>query len=78
MKLTYSENYYKNIYAKEIKKIETKLSKLLKNRKPKSLYDPCEYVLSGGGKRLRPFIVLLTCKAVGAKFSDAYNNKKQS
>jgi geranylgeranyl diphosphate synthase type II len=73
VKLTHSENYYKNIYSKEINKIETKLSKLLKNREPKSLYDPCEYVLSGGGKRLRPFIVLLACKAVGAKFSDAYN-----
>ncbi len=73
MKLTHSDKYYQNIYAKEIKKIEFKLNSLLKGRKPKSLYDPCEYVITGGGKRLRPFIVLLACKAVGAKFNDAYN-----
>lgn len=73
MNLSHGDKYYQNIYAKEVKKIETKLSQLLKGRKPKSLYDPCEYIITGGGKRLRPFIVLLACKAVGAKFSDAYN-----
>jgi geranylgeranyl diphosphate synthase type II len=73
LNLSHGDKYYQNIYAKEVKKIETKLSQLLKGRKPKSLYDPCEYIITGGGKRLRPFIVLLACKAVGAKFSDAYN-----
>jgi geranylgeranyl diphosphate synthase type II len=73
LKLSHDDKYYKNIYAKEIVKIETRLDKLLKDRKPKSLYDPCKYIITGGGKRLRPFIVLVACKAVGARFNDAYN-----
>ena len=60
-------------YTDEIAKFEKKYQLILKNRKPKSLYDPCEYIVNSGGKRLRPFLVLLSAKAVGAKTSSVYD-----
>ncbi len=32
---------------------------------PRSLYQPLKYVLAGGGKRIRPVLVLLCCEVVG-------------
>ncbi len=66
-------NQYEKIYKDEIKKIESGLSKLLRDKKPESLYTPCSYILNGGGKRLRPFLVLISAKAVGGKFNQTYN-----
>jgi geranylgeranyl diphosphate synthase type II len=39
------------------------------NRRPRSLTDPLKYVLSGGGKRLRPVLLLLAYEAVSGKRS---------
>ena len=64
---------YNSIYNSEIAKIEKQLGLLLKGKRPKSLYEPCSYILNGGGKRLRPFLVLISAKAVGGKFKDVYN-----
>lgn len=50
--------YYKSI-------LERYLRKQFTIQKPRSLYHPCKYVMSGGGKRLRPILVLLSCEAVG-------------
>lgn len=58
---------------KETDKIDKKLSILLKNKKPLSLYEPCSYILQSGGKHLRAYLVLLATKAVGGKLSQAYN-----
>ena len=69
---SYSEKY-NSIYLSEISKIEKRLSLFLKGNEPKSLYEPCSYILNGGGKRLRPFLVLISAKAVGGKFKDVYN-----
>lgn len=62
-----------NTYRSELKKIESKLSTYFKGKKPESLYQPSKYVLEGGGKRIRPLLVLSAAKAVGGKFKDAYN-----
>lgn len=64
---------YNNIYRTEISKIEKRLNLFIKGKEPKSLYEPCSYILNGGGKRLRPFLVLISAKAVGGKFKDVYN-----
>ena len=40
-------------------KVNTFIAKLAYNREPKSLYDPIKYVLSLGGKRIRPVLMLL-------------------
>lgn len=47
--------------ANEIQsKVNEYLEKLSYNRKPTSLYAPIQYVLSMGGKRIRPVLMLLT------------------
>ncbi|MCX7984547.1 MAG: polyprenyl synthetase family protein [Bacteroidetes bacterium] len=56
--------YYKNI-------IERYLRKHFTVQKPRSLYQPSKYVMSGGGKRLRPVLVLLANEAVGGNAIDA-------
>lgn len=61
------------LYEKERKKIEAKLKNAVKKREPLSLYEPASYILKSGGKRLRPLLVLFSAKAVGGKFSSAYN-----
>ncbi len=69
----HSNEYFKKIYSNELKKFERKISKLLSNKKPSSLYEPCSYAIQSGGKRLRPFLVLLSAKAVGSNFNKVYN-----
>ncbi len=64
---------YKTEYETERDRIEEKLAKLLNGEKPDSLYEPCAYILKSGGKRLRAYLVLLSAKAVGGKYEQAYN-----
>ena len=37
----------------------------MKEAAPRSLYEPLKYVLAGGGKRIRPVLLMLSCEAVG-------------
>ncbi|NUN08757.1 MAG: polyprenyl synthetase family protein [Ignavibacteriaceae bacterium] len=64
---------FTKLYKNERIKIDKKIIGVFKNRKPASLYEPASYIMVNPGKRLRPFIVLACAKAVGGKFSDAYN-----
>lgn len=41
------------------------------NGRPDSLYQPANYILSLGGKRLRPIFVMLGCEAFGKPASEA-------
>ena len=43
-----------------LKKVNEALDNLVYDRQPASLYDPIRYVLSIGGKRVRPVLMLLT------------------
>lgn len=61
------------IYLEEKSKIEKKLYSLLEGRLPKSLYEPCDYILKSSGKRLRAILVLFSVKACGKNFKDVYN-----
>lgn len=67
------EQKYSSIYKSQIHKVDVILNSLLKKRNPKSLYEPCSYILEGKGKRLRPFLVLVSAKAVGGSFTEYYN-----
>jgi len=67
------EEMFQNSLNKEIDKIDRRLSELLNGKKPESLYEPCSYVLNSGGKHLRGYLVLLSTKAVGGKYSQSYN-----
>lgn len=45
--------------------VERSLSGFVREQVPRSLYEPINYVLEGGGKRIRPVLLLLSCEAVG-------------
>ena len=64
---------YKLLYQKERKKINAILHGTVRNRKPSSLYIPAAYIINSEGKRIRPFLVLLSAVAVGGNFSQVYN-----
>lgn len=51
--------------------IDTRLSTVIDRDSPVSMYDPARYVLSGGGKRIRPVLVMLACEAAGGDPRDA-------
>ena len=61
------------VYNEQLKRVERQLAKLLVGKKPKSLYEPCSYILQAGGKRLRPFLVLISAKAVGGNYDQVYS-----
>lgn len=42
-------------------------------KKPKSLYDPIQYILKLGGKRLRPVLTLMTTEIFGGHYKTALN-----
>jgi geranylgeranyl diphosphate synthase, type II len=64
---------HQTLYDKEREKINKILSKALEYREPESLYSPAYYIIKNGGKRLRPLLVLFSCKAAGGRYKDAYN-----
>jgi len=64
---------YKTLYDRERRKIDARLQNALKNKQPASLYEPGAYIINSKGKRLRPLLVLLSAKAVGGNFKQAYN-----
>jgi len=61
------------LFKGEIKKIEKTFSTIYMSEKPSMLYEPINYILRGGGKRIRPFLVLVSAKAVGSDFKKVYN-----
>ncbi len=69
-----NQKIFYSLYEHERKKVEAKLSTIIKNRKPASLYGPGNYILEGGGKRLRPILVLLSAKAVKKNSSSSFYN----
>lgn len=64
---------FKKLYNDQRKKINVLIDKCLAGKEPESLYAPGKYILGGGGKRLRPILVLFAAKAVGGKFNKVYN-----
>lgn len=52
-------------------RIDEGLTTLVAGREPSVLYDPVRHVLNGGGKRLRPVILLLVAESYGASVEKA-------
>lgn len=65
-------NHY-DIYLQYKKRVDEILSGSVKLQKPETLYNPIKYILSGGGKRIRPMMVIFACEAAGGKIDDALN-----
>ena len=53
--------------------IEKAIDELRIASHPINLYDPIKYIMSIGGKRLRPYLLLLTTKAFGSNEKDVVN-----
>jgi len=47
------------------------IDEILKSRRPEVLYDASKHLIMAGGKRLRPFLTMKTCEAVGGDPKDA-------
>jgi geranylgeranyl diphosphate synthase type II len=60
----HSENYFRI-------QIEAELAKLNLNGKPSRLYDPIRYMISLGGKRLRPSLLMMSHELFGGNPEDA-------
>jgi geranylgeranyl diphosphate synthase, type II len=64
---------YRDRYEQYKNRIDTELKLFANKRLPKSVYEPINFVLSNGGKRIRAVLVLLASEAVGGKSSSAIN-----
>lgn len=53
--------------------IENRLKSSVPVKEPDRLYQPIRYTLEGGGKRLRPVLLLAACEAVGGNAEAALN-----
>ena len=63
--------YNKRILNKYIDVIEEHLSSFNFGDEPGELYEPIRYILSLGGKRLRPVLALMSCEMFDEDFSKA-------
>ncbi len=55
----------KNIFDDYLAAIERRLQYYSKPKEPINLYEPVRYILSAGGKRIRPIIMMICCDAAG-------------
>lgn len=62
---------HSGIYSAYKKKIDEVLSQQILKEHPATLYEPLKYLLSGGGKRIRPVLMIFCCEAAGGKMEDA-------
>jgi geranylgeranyl diphosphate synthase type II len=52
-------------------KVETEISKIYFMEKPRSLFEPIEYTLSIGGKRIRPALTVMACNIFSENVENA-------
>ena len=62
------ENEKKYMYA-----FETGLKNYLDKKSPENLYEPIQYILNLGGKRIRSLLVLMSADLFGNKYKEAVN-----
>lgn len=53
--------------------LQEHLEKAVAQKEPRQLYDPIKYILSLGGKRIRPALTLMVCDFFGSDFKKAMN-----
>ena len=51
--------------VKNAKPVDKFIESILKSRTPENLYHASRYLISAGGKRLRPYLTIKSCEAVG-------------
>ena len=68
-----SNSVFKARYRELKRSVDRRLTGLVEKSGPKDLSEGLRYVLTGGGKRVRSTLLLLSCEAVGGKAPDALN-----
>ena len=53
------------------KALQDYLSEVITIKEPKQLYEPIKYIVSLGGKRLRPILTIMSCDFFGADYKKA-------
>ena len=53
------------------KALQNYLSEVVTIKEPKQLYEPIKYIVSLGGKRLRPILTIMSCDFFGADYKKA-------
>jgi geranylgeranyl diphosphate synthase type II len=64
---------FQNKYNDYKRLIDDKISSFIQKNEPVTLYKPLKYILNGGGKRIRPVLLLFSCEAAGGNPLDAVN-----
>lgn len=62
---------FKTTYNKFLIQIENLLDNYIPKQKLQELYEPFNYIITGGGKRIRPVLTMISAGAVGGNPSDA-------
>jgi geranylgeranyl diphosphate synthase type II len=73
MNYKWNDRQYLGIYNRYKVDIEKRF-KIFARKTPVSVYNPINYVLSIGGKRIRAILTLLACEAVGGRASTAMDS----
>lgn len=60
-------NDFKNRYLELLQSAEARLYDYLPSGEPRSLYEPFKYIMTGGGKRIRPVLTMIAAGAMCAK-----------
>ena len=66
-----SGDVIKRKLVQSVKPVDAFIDEILKPRRPEVLYDASRHLVMAGGKRLRPFLTLKSCEAVGGDPKDA-------
>lgn len=56
---------FKELYNQYLAAVENRMQEYLADIKPDILYEPFRYLVSGGGKRIRPVLMMISAGAVG-------------
>jgi geranylgeranyl diphosphate synthase, type II len=62
---------FEHRYTSLKKIIDDKLENVIDKKLPAGIYEPLKYILSGGGKRIRPVLLILSCEAAGGNYKEA-------
>ena len=62
---------YENEQKRLLELVEQELKNIIPSKEPKQLYDAYSYVMSGGGKRIRPLLTMLSAASLNAKPEEA-------
>ena len=67
------ENFAMELLQKYNKALALHLDGVVTTKEPAQLYEPIQYILTLGGKRLRPVLTLLTADFFGNDYKEAMN-----